>query len=106
MCMFKRQTAAGIAIAALAGMATLGGAQPAGAPIRMTAWAVNMSNIATGANATVDIRVNRWSTAEERQRLITTFLEKGQDALLHDLQKLPVKGRIRIPGWQGRDPHN
>lgn len=90
----------------LGAIAVLGAAQTTGAPIRMSAWAVNMSNIATGANATIDIKVDRWSTADERQRLISTFLDKGQDALLRALQKAPVKGRMRIPGYMGPDPHN
>jgi hypothetical protein len=34
------------------------------------------------------------------------MVEKGQDALLSQLQKVPVKGRIRIPGWMGPDPNN
>ncbi len=102
--MSKRVTVGGIAIAVLCAVALIGG-QTAGEPIRLSAWAVNMSNIATGANAMIDIRVDRWSTAAERERLITTFLDKGQDALLRALQKAPVKGRMRIPGMQGRDPH-
>ena len=83
-----------------------GGAQTTGTPIRLSAWAVNMSNIATGANAVMDIRITRWSTAAEREQLIATFLEKGQDGLLKALQKAPAKGRMRIPGWQGPDPHH
>jgi hypothetical protein len=92
------------AVAALCALAAAAAAQTRGEPLRMTAWAVNMSNIATGANATVEIRIDRWSTAAERERLIATFLEKGQDALLRALQKTSVKGRMRIPGWQGPDP--
>ncbi|RPH63109.1 MAG: hypothetical protein EHM89_04525 [Acidobacteria bacterium] len=80
-------------------------AQTKGDQLEITAFAVNMSNIATGANAVVDIRVNQWSTEEERERLITTMLEKGQDALLRELTRTPVKGRFRIPGIQGPDPH-
>src|SRR4051794_23403760 len=38
-------------------------------PLRMTAFAVSMGTAATGANAVMDIRVTRWSTAEERQKL-------------------------------------
>jgi hypothetical protein len=72
----------------------------------MSAWAVNMSGGTRASTATIDIRIDRWSTAEERQALIGTFLGKGQDALLRALQKVPVKGRMRIPGYQGPDPHN
>ena len=75
-------------------------------PLRMRAFAVNMTNIATGANNILEITIDRWSTTAERQQLITTMVEKGQDALLSRLQKVPVKGRVRIPGWMGPDPNN
>jgi hypothetical protein len=79
-------------------------AQTEGEPIRLSAWAISMSNVATGANEVIDIRVNKWSTAKEREQLIATFLEKGQNALLSALQKVPVKGRLSIPGRRGPDP--
>ena len=81
-------------------------AQTSGEKLEITAFAVNMSNIATGSNAVVDITVNTWSTAEEREHLITTVLEKGGDALLRELQKAPVKGRFRIPAARPPDPHH
>lgn len=74
--------------------------------LEISAFAINMSNIATGSNAIVQITVNAWSTAEERERLITTVLEKGSDALLNELQKAPVKGRLRIPTARRPDPHH
>jgi hypothetical protein len=74
--------------------------------LQISAFAVNMSNIATGTNAVVDITINNWSTEEERKQLITTMLEKGPDALLKALQKAPVKGRFRIPGMRPPDPHH
>jgi hypothetical protein len=74
--------------------------------LEITAWAVNMSNIATGANATVEFTIDRWSTSEERDRLITTMQEQGQDALLRVLQDMPAHGRMRFPALQGRDPLN
>jgi hypothetical protein len=74
--------------------------------LEISAFAVNMSNIATGSNAQVQLTVNSWSTAEERERLITTVLEKGSDALLRELQKAPVKGRFRIPTARQPDPHH
>lgn len=76
----------------------------AGEPIRLSAWAVNMSNIATGANAVMNIRVDRWSTDRERDELITTFVEGGQDKLLDKLRDVPIKGRMNIPSWNGPDP--
>jgi hypothetical protein len=80
-------------------------AQTMGEPIRLSAWAVSMANVATGANAVLDIRVDTWSTEAERQKLIATFLDKGQDKLLAMLKDLKVKGRLRIPGRQGPDPN-
>jgi len=72
-------------------------------PIRMRAFAINMSTNLTGANGVLEITLDNWSTAEERARLLQT-VPKGQDDLLRALQKQPVKGRIRIPGWTGPDP--
>jgi hypothetical protein len=78
---------------------------PDASKLRISALAVNMSNIGPGGTAVVDITIDSWSTAEERTRLIETMLERGQDALLATLQKLPSRGRFRIPGLQGPDPH-
>jgi hypothetical protein len=75
-------------------------------PVRLSAFAVNMSNIATGTTAVMDINITRWSTPKEREDLITTMVEKGQDQLLRTLQRMPAHGRMRIPGWTGPDPHN
>jgi len=66
---------------------------------------VNMSNNLTGANGILEITVDKWSTADERAQLLA-IVPKGQDDLLKALQKTPVKGRIRIPGWTGPDPQN
>ena len=75
-------------------------------PLRLSAFAVNMSTVATGTTAVMDIRIKRWSTAAEREKLVATAVEKGPDALLRALQKMPDHGRISIPGWTGPDPHN
>jgi hypothetical protein len=102
-----RQIAVVVAVALTTVVAVpLAHAQSSVEKLEITAFAVNMSNIATGSNAVVDITVNAWSTAEERTHLITTVLEKGSDALLRELQKAPVKGRFRIPGARRPDPHH
>ena len=75
-------------------------------PIRMRMAAVNMSNNLTGANGILEILIDKWTTPEERTKLIPTVRDKGQEGLLAALQKESVKGRIRIPGWQGADPQN
>jgi hypothetical protein len=74
--------------------------------VRIEGWALNMSNIATGANQTIQIRINRWSNASQRQHLISTFLEKKQDGLLRELEKQPEMGRFNFPGYMGPDPNN
>src|SRR4051794_41932357 len=94
------------AVSAVAAAYQVVSAQVPPVPIRMRAFAVNMTNVATGSNGILEILVDRWSTTAERQDLISTMLEKGQDALLGRLQKAPVKGRIRLPNWQGADPNN
>jgi len=69
--------------------------------------ALNMSNTATGANQTIRINIDRWSTPSQRQNLITTFLEKGgQQGLLKELEKQPELGRFNFPGYLGPDPNN
>jgi hypothetical protein len=92
------------ALAIGCGIAPIVRAQTSGEKLEITAFAVNMSNIGTGSNAVVEITVDSWSTEAERERLITTMLTKGSDALLRELQKTPVKGRFRIPGAPMRDP--
>ena len=93
--------------------ATTSGAGQAGAPagpagierLEITAFAVNMSNIGPPGALVVEIKIDRWSTAEERAHLITTMLENGSDALLRELTKTPSHGRFSIPGLTGPDPH-
>jgi hypothetical protein len=90
-------------------LAALAGSTPAMAQnddrLDISAFAVNMSNIGTGANASVRITIDKWSSPEERQKLIETMLERGPDDLLKALQKVDEKGRFSIPGLTGPDPH-
>ena len=72
----------------------------------ISAFAINMSNIATGSNAVIQINIDSWSTPEEREMLITTMVEKKPADLLKALQKLPVRGRFRIPTARQPDPHH
>jgi hypothetical protein len=74
--------------------------------VRITGWALNMSNIATGANQTIAITINSWSSASQRQHLIDAFLQKKQDGLLSELGKQPERGRFNFPGYMGPDPNN
>ena len=75
-------------------------------PEKFTAFAVDTSNVTPRAITTpVDIQINRWSTDAERDQLLKVFREKGQEALLSALQKLPVVGAIRTPGSLNYDIH-
>jgi hypothetical protein len=82
------------------------GATPVAGRLRLSALAVDMSNMATGRTATVDFAINRWSSEAQREALISTMVDKGQDALLKALQDQPSLGKMSFPGWQGRDPLN
>src|SRR5690349_18426483 len=77
-------------------------AQTMGTPERYSAMAVNMDRGGTG---TVDIAVTRWSTDEERTRLVTTLMDQGPQKLLDLLQSLPRVGYIRANGGLGYDLH-
>ena len=75
-------------------------------PEKFTAFAVDISNTAPRSNASVvDIDIRRWSTDAERDQLLQVFRDKGQEALLSALQKLPVVGGIRTPGSLNYDIH-
>lgn len=85
--------------------------QPVGAqvhepPLHLRASGVNTAKAATGADNSVDITIDRWSTAAEREELIGAMIDSGQDALLDRLKKAPVKGYFRIPRWLGPDPND
>jgi hypothetical protein len=73
--------------------------------VTINGWALNMSNIATGANQSIRINIDRWSTAAQREHLIQTFLEKKQDGLKRELEKQPEVGRFNFPGYMGPDPN-
>jgi hypothetical protein len=52
----------------------------------------------------VNIYIQQYSTADERQSLINAFKQKGQDGLVDVLQDLKPKGRVRFAsGGVGND---
>jgi hypothetical protein len=79
--------------------------QTPNAPLRIDAFAVNMSNIGTGRTNMVQIEIDRWSTDAEREQLNTAFATKGPDALLRALQKTKRVGFVRLPNTLGYDLH-
>jgi hypothetical protein len=74
-------------------------------PLRLSAWAVNMGNIGSGRTAVLDIRITRWTTADERRALLASVSEHSHDRLMRALLQLPSHGRMRVPGHTGPDPH-
>jgi len=90
---------------AWAGAPQAQGPSAAGDKVRITGWALSMSTVAPGANQTIRITIDRWSTAAQRDRLIQVFLDKKQDGLLRALEDEPELGRFNFPGYQGPDPN-
>jgi hypothetical protein len=73
--------------------------EPGNKPIEIfKAFAVQMQSGRAGA---VEIRITRWSTDEERQRLLDVLKESGQPAMIADLQKMPQVGFIKTPNSMG-----
>jgi hypothetical protein len=95
-----------VAIAATAGAQGQSVAPSATDKVTINGWALNMSNIATGANQMIRVNVERWSSPSQRQQLIDVFLAKKQDGLVSALEKQPEMGRFNFPGYMGPDPNN
>jgi hypothetical protein len=95
-----------LALAALALSAAVGAPAPSvsaqAQKVRedFTAFAINMNS--GPRTATVDFRIERWSTDEERQTLLSILVEekdryRANQALLKALQRMPKAGFIRTP---------
>jgi hypothetical protein len=86
-----------MAAALVAGLAVGAAAQAPTTPVSYTATAVNVDPSVNLTATTVFITVDRWSTDDERDKLLDTAGAGGQDALLKSLQGLPKAGSIRTP---------
>jgi hypothetical protein len=62
---------------------------------RLLATSVNMSNVGSANAGRIEMVIERWSSQRERDELIATLKDKGPDALLAKLQKMPRVGYIR-----------
>jgi hypothetical protein len=78
-----------------AGMLGRADAQTAGAPEKYNATAINMGSGPSAGR--VLISVEKWSTAQDREKLLTVFREKGPDKLLDALIDMPKVGYLRLP---------
>jgi hypothetical protein len=75
-------------------------------PVKYSALAVNMAAGGAGpATASVTFTVTRWSTDQERDTLVNTLMERGPDATLDALAKMPRAGSIAPTGGVGFDIH-
>jgi hypothetical protein len=79
------------------------GAQSSAEAQRFTAFAVNMTNSATGNNSKVEMVVDRWSTEAEREALASMFVEQGTSGLLKMFQERTRIGYVRVAGRLGND---
>ena len=67
-------------------------------PIRMRAFAVNMSNNLTGANGIIQITLDQWSTQQERTNLLQTVPKgPGWNLFAYDLTASTFKSEAT--GW-------
>jgi hypothetical protein len=99
----KSRIPACLAILAALGLSAVASAQtrpePGNKPIEIfKAFAVQMQ---VGKGAAVEIAITRWSTDEERQRLLDVLKEQGQAAMIADLQKMPQVGYIKTANSMG-----
>ena len=70
---------------------------------RFTAFAVSMTNGAAGRSSNLELVIDRWSTASDRDDLAVTLDEQGPAGLLTRLHKQPRIGYVRVAGRLGND---
>ena len=93
------RTVLAVALAAVFSVAVPSAGSSIPALEKFTAFAVDVSTLTTRARTSpVDVVINRWSSDAERDRLLAVLHDKGQQALLTELQKLPAVGYISTPG--------
>jgi hypothetical protein len=100
--MLRRRFAASLALVfTLAAALVAASADDRKAIETFTCFAAQMER---GAAGVIDIHIFRWSTDEEREKLLTTLQEFGRDRLIDELMKIrPVVGYMRAPNSIGYD---
>src|SRR5262252_3013380 len=97
--MSKLRTALAAALLVLACGAVFGQKTEPVARYRAVAASLNL-----GKASQIDIVIERWSTDQERQQLLTTLQEFGRDKLIAELMKIrPRCGYMRLPNTRGYD---
>jgi hypothetical protein len=81
-------------------------AQTSTGPLVLSGQLINLNNqINLPGQTPVVITIDRWSTAGEREQLLTVLRERGRDGLLEMMQSVRRVGAIRIPGSLNYDFH-
>ncbi len=91
-----------VALAAVLALASWS-ARAGSAPERYTAFAVDMGFPGRTTAGPVEFVIERYSSDEERDRLMKVLVDKGPDKLLDTLQSLPRVGYFRTPNSIGYD---
>jgi len=68
-----------------------------------TAFAVSMTNGATGRTSKLELVIDRWSTSADRDDLAAALFEQGPNGLLKRMQVHPRIGFVRVDGRLGTD---
>ena len=75
----------------------------------------NAIALGRGLASQLQVTITRWTTADERQTLLKTLTEQGQDAMIKILEKQAETGFLRLPNtlgyrlyyaWQIQDGNN
>ena len=90
-------------LALLVCLSASAGAAYSPAPERFTAFAVSMTNGATGRSSNLELVIDRWSTSADRDDLAAALDERGPEGLLKRLQGRPRVGYVRAAGRLGND---
>ena len=97
--MLRHRTAIAAALLILSCGAAFGQKAEPVARYRAVAASLNL-----GKASQIDIVIERWSTDQERQQLLTTLQEFGRDKLIAELMKIrPRCGYMRLPNTRGYD---
>lgn len=95
-----------LAVAVLITSAATAWAAPPAGRETFTAFAVDMGGSTRPTSTShVKITIDRWSSEDERRRLVSAFTESGPDAFLKELQKIKPLGRLSTPDSIGYDLH-
>jgi hypothetical protein len=87
-----------VVIVVLMLIVALPAAQTTTVPVRFSAVAVNLDGMTARTGLSIlEIAINRWSTAAEREKLLRAVLEKGPETLLDVLRDMRPVGSIRTP---------